>query len=125
VDLKTLLEECAIVVRGRAEEKKQDVQLELPRGLAAIKGDRDKLKQVILNLLSNAIIPPEGLDHVFEKFYRVPGTERTAQGTGLGLSICKRIVEAHDGKISVRSTLGAGSTFTVCLPVKPGVKTDC
>jgi signal transduction histidine kinase len=155
VDLKTLLEECAIVVKSRAEEKTQRVQLELPQGLPAIKGDRDKLKQVILNLLSNAIkytpaggtiriaayatadevvyqiidtgvgIPPEGLDHVFEKFYRAPGTERTAQGTGLGLSICKRIVEAHDGRISVQSTLGAGATFTVCLPVRPGVKADC
>ncbi len=64
-------------------------------------------------------IPPEALPHIFERFYQAdpsrPGGEK--HGTGLGLAIVKEIVAAHGGKISVRSTLNAGSTFTVSLPL--------
>ena len=62
---------------------------------------------------------PEALPHIFERFYQVdparPGGEK--HGTGLGLAIVKEIVGAHGGKISVRSTPNAGSTFTVNLPL--------
>jgi signal transduction histidine kinase len=115
--------------------------------------DYDKIKQVGLNLLSNAVkytpegglikltatsggeevffritdtgpgIPPESMPHLFEKFYRVPGVERTSQGTGLGLSICQRIVEAHSGHIEVQSRVGKGTTFSVYLPSRPKSKT--
>jgi signal transduction histidine kinase len=68
-------------------------------------------------------IPPESLPHLFEKFYRVPGAEHTAQGTGLGLSICARIVEAHSGRIEVQSQPGEGATFTVYLPSRPKTRT--
>ncbi|MFQ5804389.1 MAG: sensor histidine kinase [Candidatus Methylomirabilales bacterium] len=62
-------------------------------------------------------IPADGLPHIFERFYRVePERPRSEQGTGLGLSIARSIVEAHEGKISVHSTLGKGTTFTVLLP---------
>jgi len=144
-DMKELLEEAAIVMRGRAQEKGQEFILEL-EPLPPVRGDADKLKQMVLNLLSNAIkytpsggtitligkagdceavvmvkdtgqgIRKEFLPHIFEKFYRVPGSENTAHGTGLGLSICKRILDAHGGTIEVESTPGEGSTFIVHLP---------
>ena len=60
-------------------------------------------------------IPADALDSIFEPFYRVPGV--TAPGTGIGLATVSRIVEAHRGRISVRSVLGEGSTFTVTLPL--------
>jgi signal transduction histidine kinase len=62
-------------------------------------------------------IAPEHLKSLFEKFYRVPGSEHKATGSGLGLYICKRIVEAHNGNIRVHSKLGEGTTFMITLPV--------
>jgi two-component system heavy metal sensor histidine kinase CusS len=67
-------------------------------------------------------IPAENLPHIFDKFYRVPGTERSAQGTGLGLSICKRIITAHGGRIEVQSQVGQGTTFVIVLPLKSSEK---
>jgi two-component system, OmpR family, sensor kinase len=70
---------------------------------------------------TGAGIPSEALPHIFERFYQAdpsrPGGEK--HGTGLGLAIVKEIVGAHSGKISVRSTPGAGSLFTITLPLKP------
>ncbi|MCF7890185.1 HAMP domain-containing protein [Candidatus Bipolaricaulota bacterium] len=64
-------------------------------------------------------IPKEDLPHVFDRFYRVDRSRsRTTGGTGLGLTISKELVEAHGGKIDVRSEEGEGSTFTVTLPYK-------
>ncbi len=63
-------------------------------------------------------IPAEDLPHIFERFYRVDKSRSRVQGrTGLGLAICKAIVEAHSGEITVASQPGAGSTFTIKLPV--------
>ena len=57
---------------------------------------------------------------VFDRFYRVDNLlTRQTEGSGLGLSISKRIVEAHGGKLTVRSELGKGSTFTMHLPSAP------
>ena len=54
---------------------------------------------------------------VFERFYRVDNLlTRQTEGSGLGLSISRRIIEAHGGKLTVRSELGKGSTFTIHLP---------
>jgi two-component system sensor histidine kinase KdpD len=146
VDVKALLEECALVMRGKIEEKGQELRFELAADAPAVRGDAAKLKQVMLNLLSNAYkytpaggeislelrrgdgealilvsdngagIPAESLGRIFEKFYRVPRTEQTVPGTGLGLSICKRIVEAHEGRIEVGNRPGGGAVFTVRLP---------
>lgn len=146
IHIKQLLEECSILMRGRLQDKNQSLELALPDDLPKISGDGDKLRQVILNLLSNAQkytpesgqirlsagcdeklvwfsiadngqgIPERYLPRLFEKFFRVPGSERNAQGTGLGLSICKRIVETHRGKIEVKSRENEGTTFTVSLP---------
>lgn len=116
--------------------------------LSEITGDRDKLIQVMVNLISNAVkfsvkgkvtcdvyqkneeiimsitdtgigIAPEDHAAVFEQFKQVGDTlTDKPKGTGLGLPICKEIVEHHGGRIWLESELGVGSTFFVALPVK-------
>ena len=67
-------------------------------------------------------IAPDDLPHVFDRFFRADGARsRTSGGSGLGLAIAKTIVEQHGGDISVASTVGHGSTFTVWLPAAPTV----
>jgi two-component system, OmpR family, phosphate regulon sensor histidine kinase PhoR len=108
-------------------------------------GDKDKLKQVLVNLIQNALkytekgkveilvevekkfariivrdtgigIPEKDLDRIFERFYRVDkARSRSVGGTGLGLAIVKHIVEAHGSKISVTSELNNGSEFSFQL----------
>jgi two-component system phosphate regulon sensor histidine kinase PhoR len=63
-------------------------------------------------------IPVESLPHIFDRFYRVPGSEEEAEGTGLGLSIVKSIVEKHGGEIWVESEEGEGSTFVFAVPTE-------
>jgi two-component system phosphate regulon sensor histidine kinase PhoR len=67
---------------------------------------------------TGAGIPPEDLPRIFDKFYRVPANSKLAKGTGLGLTLVKHIIETvHDGKMSVTSEIGKGSTFSFELPV--------
>jgi two-component system phosphate regulon sensor histidine kinase PhoR len=117
------------------------------QGKLDIYGDRDQIKQILINLIDNAIkysdkgsikitakqnqrniilsvtdkgsgIPPEEQSRLFERFYRVDKARSRAQGgTGLGLSIVKHIAEEHNGKPFVRSNPGEGSTFGVELPL--------
>jgi signal transduction histidine kinase len=146
IEIRPLLDECVQLMQSKIREREIKVRVESAAEIPTIKADRDKLKQVFLNLLSNAIkynkpggsidlnaeivgdevavhvrdsgpgISPEHQEHLFEKFYRVPGTEKTVQGTGLGLSICKRIVEAHRGSITLQSQVDVGTDFIVHLP---------
>ncbi len=146
-DLSRVARECVELVRPLAAERGIEIHCDLP----AIEclGDAERIGQVALNLLTNAIhfnrargevrvsasaedgtvslvvadtgegIPAEDIPHIFERFYRVDKSRSHIQGrTGLGLAICKAIVDAHSGVIEVSSEPGAGSTFTVKLPLK-------
>ena len=77
--------------------------------------------QVVLAVADTGVgIPAADRERIFERFYRTAVARRQAiQGTGLGLTITKAIVEAHHGTIAVDSDEGRGSTFTVCLPLRP------
>jgi signal transduction histidine kinase len=64
-------------------------------------------------------ISPEYLSSIFEKFYRVPRvTDVDVPGTGLGLALVREVAELHGGRVSVESRLGAGSVFSLCLPLQ-------
>jgi signal transduction histidine kinase len=145
-DMVQLIIESVDIIKMQLDGKEMTISLDVPTEPLMLTADKDKIKQVILNLLSNAIkytrqggainikanssptdivfivrdngqgIPPEYLPRLFERFFRVPNTERGANGTGLGLTICKQIVEGHNGKIEVTSTVGDGTTFTIHLP---------
>lgn len=146
-DPKKLLEDCLEMELPRAAEKNLELNLSVDSSLPKLTADQDKIKQVVLNLISNGIkynypggkvsieasasqdefylavsdtgpgIPAESLPNLFTRFYRVPGLEKLSTGTGLGLSICKRIIEAHHGRIEVQSRVGSGTTFKVILPL--------
>ncbi len=141
-----LMYECKDVMASKAVEDNIQVRVESPEGLPLLEADRDKIKQVLLNLISNAIkynrpngtvmlraesyedemaifvqdtgvgIPEEAMPHLFQKFYRVREHESRAAGTGLGLSICKQIVQGHGGRVEVKSKVGVGTMFSVILP---------
>ena len=134
-----------------ADKKGIQVEVHAPQQAAKIYADSGMMEQVFLNLFSNAIkyspektridifvkqmpesvmvairdqgygIPPEALDKIFDKFYRVSEAEvRETQGTGLGLSLVKQIVEMHNGRIEVQSKIKQGSVFSVYLPLASG-----
>ena len=146
-DPEDLLQESVSIMQTKATENKLLLDLKIPTNLPTFKGDRDKIKQVVLNLISNGInynkpsgsitvgaekdadeliiyvrdtgqgIRQADISHLFDKFYRSQTTEKSAQGTGLGLAISKRIVEAHNGRIEVQSEMGVGTTFFIHLPL--------
>ena len=147
-DIPPLLKESLDVMQSRAQESQVKLSIGPHPILPPIQADRSKLKQVLLNLMSNAIkynrpggsvnlsanttdqelsiavsdtgvgISPESMPHLFEKFYRVKCDESTISGTGLGLSICQRIILSHHGRIEVTSEPDKGSTFTIYLPIQ-------
>ena len=153
IDISQLILEVEPISQPQAAKRGIQILTELgpdlptPEDNIAIIGDYDRLKQVLLNLVSNAVkyniengrvtitatkqedtihlavtdtgqgIAPEDIEHLFERFYRIPGSD--AEGTGLGLSVARKIVEQHNGRIDVQSTLGQGTTFTMILPLTP------
>ena len=141
-----LLYECRDVMMTKAQETNVQIRIDVPNDMPLMEADRDKIKQVMLNLMSNAIkynrvngsvivtgnfneteqsitvqdtgvgIPEESIPHLFEKFYRVREHEGKASGTGLGLSISKQIIQGHNGRIEVKSKMGVGTSFTLHVP---------
>jgi signal transduction histidine kinase len=143
-----VIEWCVQTVTPQAADREIQIQTEIiPNPLPDLVGDSEKIKQVFMNLLTNAIkynndhgtvairaelldegvwvsvsdtgvgISEDNLPHIFEKFYRVTDTEGYTHGTGLGLAIAKRIVERHGGKMMVESKWGEGTTFSFTLPL--------
>jgi signal transduction histidine kinase len=132
----------------QAQDLDIDLEVEAATDLPPVLADTERIGHVFDNLVGNALahtgrggsirlsvaansdhvrfsvadtgegIAPEHLPHIFEKFYRVPGS-RHAQGAGLGLAIAREIVVAHGGQIQASSWPGQGATFTFTLPTAP------
>ena len=146
VEVEPLISECVESVRSLAKTKKLDLSASVSPEVGRVFADGPKLKQVLLNLLGNAIkftetgsvritaerqgaelrvsvrdtgigVPVEDAERIFESFQQgKSGISGKYQGTGLGLAICRQLVEMHGGRIWVKSTAGQGSTFSFTIP---------
>jgi signal transduction histidine kinase len=142
-----LLEQAAAIVRPLAEKKSLEFTLSGHDLRAVMRSDPQKVRQIIINLLANAVkfttagavrlsarvvgdrvefdvsdtgpgIAREHLERVFDAFWQVDQRmTRRAGGTGLGLSVARQLGRLLGGNVSVRSTIGEGSVFTVDLPL--------
>jgi signal transduction histidine kinase len=148
-DLPAAIDSALTLVRERAGRRGIVLEKTLDERVGPIQADERKVRQVVLNLLSNAIkftpeggriqvraipvdgsvevsvtdtgvgIAPEDQEAVFEEFRQVGSSAAKQEGTGLGLALCRKFVELHGGTIRVTSAVGAGSTFSFRLPVRP------
>jgi len=146
-DLRQTIDDGLMLVRERADRRGIALEQTVDGRLAFIRADERKIKQVLLNLLSNALkftpsggrievragvvdgtaevsvtdtgvgIAPEDQAAVFEEFRQVGSAEKKAEGTGLGLALSRKFVELHGGRIWVTSQPGVGSTFAFTLPL--------
>ena len=146
VDLFQVAENSLALLKPLHREKPIDLQNELTKDLPLVDGDEDRIQQILLNLLGNALkftesgevrlsaviqdgwielavadtgigIPQDKQERIFDAFEQGDAsTERTHGGTGLGLSVAKQLVELHGGRIWLESVVGQGSVFRFTLP---------
>ncbi len=147
--LTTILEPAAELVEPLARARGLHIEVMLPANEIFVETDAVKVRQMIVNLLSNAVkftdsgriilsgdqkgdqlmisvedtgigMGPEHFERIFEPFWQVEQTAtRRAGGTGLGLTVTRRLALLLGGDVTVKSEPGAGTTFTICLPVRP------
>jgi PAS domain S-box-containing protein len=145
-DLAEIVQTVVTELTLPAQQRQQQLTYEPPQTAMAVRGDWQRLYQVVSNLMGNAIkytqlggmvgvtvyaaddqvrlevrdtgpgISPEAQARIFERFYRAPSVASDERGTGLGLAIAKTVVEQHGGRVWVTSAVGQGSTFSVSLP---------
>lgn len=149
IKLDTLSEQVLNTFHPQALEHQITLSLDSQADIPLVSGDQTRIRQVLVNLIDNAIkysdtggqvqikifsndvrvqvsvsdtgsgIAPDELEAVFDKFYRLDRHARTTRGSGLGLPIAKKIIEAHEGDIWVESEVGIGSKFNFSLPIHP------
>ncbi len=147
IDIGDLIRRSASIGQSLIYDKPVVLQVDVPADLPRIRGDQQRIYQVLLNILSNAAkfteegsirisaklqgdqveiavmdtgpgIAPEDQAAVFEAFQQTEAGLRHGGGTGLGMPISKRLVEAHGGRIWLESSVGQGTTFFVRLPLQ-------
>ena len=136
-------------LRPQVKERGLNLRLDLPQQIPPLRGNPIRLRQMLDNLIGNAIkytpdngditievevqegqiilrisdtgigIPPADQPHIFNKFYRATNAPKGVGGSGLGLAIVKSIVDNHQGRIWVESVMGQGTTFVIVLPTCP------
>lgn len=145
-DLNALVVETAQSFAPLAQQRGTKVEVALAEGLPAVVCDKDKVTQVVLNLVNNAVkfcpqgpvtlrtelrdggvrvsvrdagpgISAEDQAKLFRSFSQIPASGKTGEGSGLGLAISRKIVEHHGGRIGVESEFGKGATFYFTLPL--------
>ena len=146
-DFPTTLDSSLTLIRERAGRRGIALHLSVDERLGQMRADERKIRQVVLNVLSNAIkftpeggrievaavprdefvevsvsdtgvgIAPEDQEAVFEEFRQVGAAAKKVEGTGLGLALSRKFIELHGGRIWVQSQVGIGSTFTFSIPV--------
>jgi two-component system sensor histidine kinase BaeS len=147
-ELAPLVDEVVRTMRAQTETSNQNLSEQIDPGLPVIRAEADRIRQILVNLITNAHeyspegasievkarvvddevelsviddgpgIPETQLEHIFERFVRGDaGLTQRVGGTGLGLAISKSLVELHGGTIEVSSTVGAGSSFRIRLPL--------